>query len=140
MSPARSNHRILAAVAFLSLTCISLAHAAIAPLRLIMVEETGCRFCQKWEAAVGVAYPATREGAFAPLVRVKRGAPELAAFAPVVYTPTFIVAEGGNEIGRITGYPGESFFWEELAVLLEKVGFYPDPAGRLEPASLEMKP
>jgi thioredoxin-related protein len=127
---------MMAAFAFVSLTWGSLALAANAPLRLIMVEEAGCRFCMRWDADVGASYARSREGAVAPLLRVKRDAPELAAFAPVVYTPTFIVAEGGKEIGRITGYPGETFFWEELAALLEKAGISSEPAGRLEPASL----
>jgi hypothetical protein len=126
---------MMAVFAFLSLTCISLVNAAEAPLRLIMVAEAGCRFCQKWDADVGAAYPRSREGSFAPLIRVRRGAPEIAGFAPIVYTPTFIVAAGRKEVGRITGYPGESFFWEELTVLLEKMGFSGAPARRLEPAS-----
>jgi hypothetical protein len=136
MCPTRYSSRIMAAFAFVSLTWAGFALAANAPLRLIMVEVTGCRFCMKWNADVGTSYAKSREGTAAPLLRVKPGAPELAAFAPVVYTPTFIVAEGGKEIGRITGYPGESFFWEELAALLEKAGISSDPAGRLKPASL----
>jgi hypothetical protein len=136
MCPTRYSSRIMAAFAFVSLTWAGFALAANAPLRLIMVEEAGCRFCMKWNADVGTSYARSREGAAAPLLRVKRDALELAAFAPIVYTPTFIVAEGGKEIGRITGYPGENFFWEELAALLEKAGISSDPDGRLEPASL----
>lgn len=95
-------------------------HARAAPgLTLIMVEETGCRFCKMWDEAVGLVYETTPEGAQAPLRRVKRESPDLAAFKPAVYTPTFILARGDHEIGRITGYPGESFFWEELGVLLQ---------------------
>jgi hypothetical protein len=105
-----------------------------------MVEEVSCRFCQRWNADVGAAYPGTREGSLAPLVRVKRGAPELAAFAPVVYTPTFILVEDAKEIGRITGYPGQHYFWEELVALLEQRAFPGDPAGSLEPASLGTAP
>ncbi len=136
MCPTRYSSRMMAAFAFVSLTWIGIALAANAPLRLIMVEETGCRFCMKWDADVGASYAHSRQGAVAPLLRVKRDAPELAAFAPIVYTPTFIVTEGGKEIGRITGYPGEDFFWEELAVLLEKAGIPSDPPALLEPASL----
>lgn len=94
-------------------------------LRLIMVEEVGCRFCRKWDTDVGGVYPASPEGQFAPLHRVMRGASEIAGLAPAVYTPTFILVRKNAEIGRITGYPGESFFWEELAPLLSSAGFVP---------------
>jgi hypothetical protein len=136
MCPTRYIFPMMTAFAFVSLTWAGFALAASAPLRLIMVEEVGCRFCMRWDADVGTAYAHSWEGAVAPLQRVKRNAPELAGFAPVVYTPTFILAGQGREIGRITGYPGESFFWEELAVLLGKAGITRNPAERLEPASL----
>lgn len=102
------------------LAVFAVPQARAAPgLTLIMVEETGCRFCRMWDEAVGTVYATTPEGAAAPLHRVKRESPELAAFKPAVYTPTFILVRGDDEIGRITGYPGESFFWEELGVLLQ---------------------
>jgi hypothetical protein len=100
----------------------TLMAAAAVPLRLIMVEEKGCRFCMRWDAEVGSVYAKTREGSFAPLERVGRDAPALGAYAPVVYTPTFIVVRDGMEVGRITGYPGQSYFWEELAQILEPLG------------------
>ena len=37
------------------------------------------------------------------------------------FTPTFILVEGGEEIGRIEGYPGEHFFWPMLGQLLKKL-------------------
>jgi hypothetical protein len=126
---------MMAAFAFVTLTCVGLVNAANAPLRLIMVEETGCRFCQRWDTDVGTAYPRTREGSFAPLLRVKRGAPELKTLAPVVYTPTFILVRGQNEIGRITGYPGRHYFWEELVALIEQAGFTGNSTGGMEPAN-----
>src|SRR4029453_3238313 len=89
-------------------------HAAGSDIRLVMVEEKGCRFCKMWEAQIGRAYPKSAEGRFAPLKRVRRGAPEIRGFNPVVYTPTFIVVRSGEEIGRITGYPGQDYFWSEL--------------------------
>lgn len=116
-----------AAILLGSAPCTINVKAAQEPssLRLIMVEEAGCRFCRKWNTDVGGAYPASPEGQFAPLQRVNRGAPEIAGFAPAVYTPTFILVRENAEIGRITGYPGESFFWEELAPLLTRAGFAP---------------
>jgi hypothetical protein len=87
-------------------------------LRLIMVEEPGCRFCRRWNAEVGIHYEASAQGRIAPLVRVGRSAKELSGHKPVIYTPTFILERDGMEIGRIPGYPGEAFFWEELDQLL----------------------
>jgi len=99
--------------------------AADAGVLLIMVEEKGCRYCIKWDADVGSGYQKSDEGRFAPLKRVKRGAAAIRSFNPVVYTPTFIVVRSGEEIGRITGYPGRAYFWSELKVLLASVGYFP---------------
>jgi hypothetical protein len=98
---------------------------AASAIRLVMVEEPGCRFCQKWHAEIGRGYRNTDEGRFAPLQRVRRGAPELKGLTPVVYTPTFILMRSGEEIGRVTGYPGAEYFYEELRPLLSAAGFFP---------------
>ncbi len=90
-----------------------------------MVEEKGCRFCKKWDAEIGRAYPKSAEGRFAPLKRVRRGAADIKGFNPVVYTPTFIVVRSGEEVGRITGYPGQDYFWSELTPILSAAGFVP---------------
>jgi hypothetical protein len=92
-------------------------------VQLIMVDEKGCHYCQKWNRDVGGVYARTAEGRFAPLRRVGRDAGVLRNFKPVVYTPTFILVRNGGEEGRITGYPGEAYFWEELGVLLNAVGY-----------------
>lgn len=94
-------------------------------LTLIMVDEPGCRYCRKFDAEIGGRYPKTAEGRFAPLVKVRRKAPELARFNPVIYTPTFILARRGEELGRITGYPGPHYFFSELDALLAPAGFAP---------------
>lgn len=96
-------------------------------IRLIMVEEAGCRFCRAWEAEIGSGYRKSAEGRFAPLKRVTRGAPEIKSFAPVVYTPTFIVVRSNEELGRITGYPGADYFYGELRPILAVAGFFPGP-------------
>lgn len=101
--------------------------AAGSDIRLIMVEEKGCRFCRLWDAQIGRAYPKSAEGRFAPLKRVRRGAPEIRGFNPVVYTPTFIVVRSGEEIGRVTGYPGQDYFWSELTPILSAAGFASSP-------------
>lgn len=102
---------------------------AAAGIRLIMVEQRGCQYCLKWDRDVGRVYPKTSEGRFAPLRRASRDATVLKNFAPVIYTPTFIVTRNGAETGRISGYPGERYFWEELGVLLREIGYVPNDAG-----------
>ncbi|HEX2843167.1 hypothetical protein [Hyphomicrobium sp.] len=94
-------------------------------IRLIMVEEPGCRFCRQWDAEIGGGYRKTSEGRFAPLKRVRREDPEVKGLAPIVYTPTFVVMRSGEELGRITGYPGADYFYEELRPILAAAGFFP---------------
>ncbi len=89
---------------------------------LIMVDDPACRYCRKWDAEVGRGYVRTPEGRAAPLRRVQRGSAVLQSLAPVIYTPTFILVSNGRELGRITGYPGQMFFWEELATLMSSAG------------------
>ncbi len=98
---------------------------AAAGVRLIMVEEPGCRFCRKWDAEIAPGYRKSAEGRFAPLRRVRRGDPELKGLAPIVFTPTFVVIRSGEELGRITGYPGADYFYPELRPILSAAGFFP---------------
>lgn len=93
---------------------------------LLMVHEHGCTWCETWEEEIGNIYPKTREGKFAPLKRVAIDEiREIGKFNPqIVYTPTFLLLSGGNEIGRIEGYPGEDFFWALLNQLLVKKTTY----------------
>lgn len=61
------------------------------------------------------------------------------AFArKVVFTPTFILVEDGNERARLEGYPGEDFFWPLLSRLLEQhTAFDPDAADQTPAQILE---
>ena len=93
------------------------------PHTLVMVEEAGCIYCRRWHEEVGGAYGNSPEGRFAPLRRVMIGAPELSHLTGLRFTPTFVLMQGSQEIGRITGYPGSEFFWGLLAELLAKTSF-----------------
>lgn len=95
-------------------------------VRLIMVEQDGCRYCIEWDREIAPKYPKSAEGRFAPLQRAKRGDAALKKFNPVIYTPTFLVVRNGEEVGRVTGYAGKMFFYEELDEQLAKAGFQPD--------------
>lgn len=92
-------------------------------VRLIMVDDPACHYCRKWTAEIGRGYGKSAEGRFAPLKRVRRGAREIAGFAPVIFTPTFIVVRQGQELGRISGYPGRDYFYPELRGVLATAGF-----------------
>ncbi len=101
------------------------AAAGSGGLGLIMVDEPNCVYCRKWEAEIGGGYARSAQGRFAPLVKVRRKSRELSGFNPVIYTPTFILVRRGEELGRITGYPGREFFYPELDALLAQAGFAP---------------
>lgn len=100
---------------------------------LIMVEQPGCAWCERWNDEIAPAYPKTSEGAFAPLRRVNlRQIPDDVNVARrVMFTPTFLLVEDGQEVARIEGYPGEDFFWPLLGrMLMDHTAYAPaDTAG-----------
>ncbi len=102
---------------------------AVMPLQapaaeLVMVEQTGCHWCAKWNAEISNIYPKTDEGKRAPLRRVDlRDLPDDVTFTSrPVFTPTFVLVEDGQELGRIEGYGGDEFFWFLLGRLLDDNG------------------
>lgn len=104
--------------------CAWLATAALAAaLELVMVEERGCPWCASWNREVAPAYPNTPEGQAAPLRRIDLGEVDESGIrigGPVVYTPTFLLVEEGEELDRIEGYPGPDFFWALLGKMLNE--------------------
>lgn len=91
---------------------------------LIMVRQAGCSWCIRWDREIGTAYPTTEEGRFAPLRRVDIRDP-LPTYVetPVTVTPTFILVEDDREVGRLTGYPGQDFFWDMLSEIFARSSF-----------------
>lgn len=92
-------------------------------LELVMFEQEACEWCEMWNKEVGVVYEKTTEGKQAPLRRVDIFEPrpkDLKEIRSGHYTPTFVLMDKGNEVGRIRGYPGEDFFWGMLAELIKK--------------------
>ncbi|UTD30337.1 thioredoxin [Bradyrhizobium sp. WD16] len=88
---------------------------------LVMFERTGCAWCARFDAEIAPIYPRTDESRTAPLRRVdldRLRPADLAAIDPGPFTPTFVVVQDGREIGRIRGYPGESFFFGLLDRIL----------------------
>ncbi|MEL6962281.1 MAG: thioredoxin family protein [Pseudomonadota bacterium] len=95
-----------------------------------MFESKICEWCDAWHAEIGPIYPKTDEGKRAPLrtVDIHDARPgDLTDIDGIRFTPTFVLlADDGNEVGRINGYPGEDFFWGLLAELMAKLPAEPD--------------
>ena len=98
-----------------------------------MVRREGCPWCAWWDREIGPIYRKTELGRRAPLRMVDIGhvTYALRTRGPVIYTPTFVLVENGQEIGRIEGYPGDAFFWGLLEQLLEQA-----PAQRPKPVTV----
>jgi hypothetical protein len=99
------------------------AGADPAPFELMMVDQPGCIYCERWEAEIAPAYPKTAEGRAAPLRRHGLHDPlpeDVTLERPALFTPTFVLLRDGQEVGRIEGYPGEDFFWGVLAELIAR--------------------
>lgn len=105
------------------------AHANAA--ELVMFRRDGCSWCAKWDREIGPIYPKTEFSRRAPLRQVNLDRDRNAAIVhlPIRYTPTFVLAEDGRELGRIEGYPGDDFFWPRLEQLLEHLPQPPAPNG-----------
>lgn len=91
---------------------------------LVMFEQKGCVWCQKFDREIAPAYAQTDEGRRAPLRRVDVTRPlpdDLAFVRRERFTPVFVLVEEGREFGRIRGYPGETFFYGLLANLIERL-------------------
>ncbi|TDW34554.1 hypothetical protein LY39_03337 [Roseinatronobacter bogoriensis subsp. barguzinensis] len=98
------------------------AAAQAQDLRLIMVEQAGCYYCRVFNRDIAPIYEKSTEGLAAPLVHVQlRGElPEGVTLdsRPFV-TPTFIlIGPDGAEIERLTGFPGEDFFWPYISDMI----------------------
>jgi len=106
----------------LLLVSMSFRHGQAA--ELVMFESAICEWCEVWHEELGAVYAKTAEGRLAPLRQVDIFEPipeDLKPLKGVRYTPTFVLMDQGSEIGRILGYPGESFFFEHLQKLLAKM-------------------
>ena len=110
------NAKIFAAATALSLGLTSISSAETT---LVMVEQDGCVYCQRWHSEVGEIYPLTDFAASAPLRIVDlRDLPDDLTFETrVVFTPTFVLVEDGQEIARAEGYVGDELFWMHMELL-----------------------
>ena len=93
-------------------------------LKLLMIDDSGCPYCELWEEEVGYKYSKTMEGKLAPLIRHHYGLAlpsEIILNSEPVFTPTFILLENNLEKYRFEGYLGEEFFWSFLEEYLGKI-------------------
>jgi thioredoxin-related protein len=118
--------RVVFAVAVLVFTLTGNVRAA----ELIMLEQPGCAWCERWHEEIGGAYPKTEEGHIAPVrfVDITETWPEdLDGIEHGHLTPTFVLVDKGVEVARLRGYPGENFFWPMLSEMFEKL----EPSARM---------
>src|SRR3977135_3108583 len=111
--------RLLAVIIALVLT-LAPARAA----ELVMFTQRGCVWCQKFDREIAPAYEKTTEGKRAPLRRVDIARPVPAGLALLRgggFPPVFVLVDGGREVGRVRGYPGDAFFYGLLANLIERM-------------------
>jgi hypothetical protein len=109
--------------AFAFLFCFPAFESAKAA-ELVMFEALGCEYCQLWDEEIGAGYEQTAAGKAAPLRRVLmdiKRPNDLRGIEGIRYSPTFVVLDKGREFGRITGYPGEAFFWGYLEEILKNL-------------------
>ncbi len=91
---------------------------------LVMFDQSGCIYCQRWERDIGTLYSKTEEAKALPLRRVdiqNQKVSGVALASPVRFTPTFVVVDNGREVGRITGYSNDNAFWGLLGALAAKL-------------------
>ncbi len=113
-------YRSLLAAVILSVLLAPPAAAA----ELLMFRRAGCPWCALWDRDIGPIYGKTPIGRRVPIRFIdldRESAQRIALASPVRYTPTFVLVEGGKELGRIEGYPGEDFFWGFLEQLMERL-------------------
>src|SRR5262245_21671713 len=85
---------------------------------LVMFRRDGCPYCARWDREIGPIYPRTDIGRRAPLRVInldRANASSLRIHGGIHYTPTFVLVDNGEEVGRIEGYTGNDFFFGLLS-------------------------
>ena len=121
----------------LALCAVILTASAAGAAELVMVRRDGCPWCAKFDREIGPIYPKTEFNSQAPLrqINLDRDPDTSIVHGPIRYTPTFVLADNGKEVGRIEGYPGDEFFWPRLESLLKRAPVQAAPAGAAVPGA-----
>ncbi len=118
-----SGTRLAALVSFWAVASAPSALSA-QDLRLLMIERPGCYYCIVFKRDVAPIYYKSPEGQRAPLVHADLRYPlpdgvTLSSRAHV--TPTFVLLNAeGHEVERLTGYPGDDFFWPYVNAMITR--------------------
>lgn len=118
---ASGRYRAGLAAAFTLSVFLSLLSLPALAAELVMYTRNGCPFCLRFEREVAPVYARTPEGRAAPLRRIDLPAGGVRGEGlrePVIATPTFVLIEDGQEVGRITGYLNDDMFWGLLGRLV----------------------
>ena len=116
MVPSKSKAAAVLA-ASLALAQLLAPVSAAAKVELVMFRAQACSYCEAWDHDIGEIYHLTDEGEQAPLrkVHMEDDLPgDMENIKPVIYSPTFVLMQDDQEVGRIMGYPGPDFFWPLL--------------------------
>ena len=95
--------RKLALGSFMLVAGLMANAAGTVAAELLMFDDPGCVWCRRWNAEIGPGYPRSPEGVQAPLRRIQirnQANAGVALARPVNATPTFVVVEDGQEVGR----------------------------------------
>ena len=98
--------------------------ASAEPLTLVMFETEDCDWCFEWHKQIGSSYKKSNLGKRAPLRRMDIRTPiptDLKLENGIMFTPTFVLVENGQEIGRILGFSGDYQFWGQLENLISRL-------------------
>lgn len=125
----RSAHTVLLAAAFIVFAAAS-PRAALdfdqpittaGGFELIVMEAPGCTYCGLFRRDVLPSFRASESGKKLPVRFLDVNDLEQAKLdlkSPVQIVPTFVLARGGKEIGRIPGYVGPEMFFRSISYLM----------------------
>jgi len=98
--------------------------ATVWAAELVYFGSSACSVCEAWDREVGEIYAKTDESKVLPLRHQDIHDPkpdDIAFIKGIIYTPTFVAIEKGREVGRIVGYMGDFFFWEQVGGLIKEL-------------------
>ena len=115
---------ISAALVALALTILSgVASPPARSAELVMYFSENCEYSAIFDIEVAPNYPKSAIGRVAPLKRVSVEDKDAGGYrlsAPLTVTPTFVLVENGEELDRITGYPGRAYFGKLVRHLVNR--------------------